>query len=41
MEKLRPAERLEILVLVDNVTDTLSGVPAFVARESPICAVPG
>ncbi|HET6183368.1 MAG TPA: MBL fold metallo-hydrolase [Acetobacteraceae bacterium] len=34
MEKLRPAERLEILVLVDNVTDTLSGVPAFVARES-------
>ena len=30
---LQPADRLEILVLVDNVTDSLSSTPAFVTRE--------
>jgi len=28
-----PADRLEILVLVDNVTDSLSSTPSFVTRE--------
>jgi 7,8-dihydropterin-6-yl-methyl-4-(beta-D-ribofuranosyl)aminobenzene 5'-phosphate synthase len=31
--ELAAAERLEILVLVDNVTDSLSSTPAFVTRE--------
>jgi len=31
--QLSEAERLEILVLVDNVTDSLSSTPAFVTRE--------
>jgi 7,8-dihydropterin-6-yl-methyl-4-(beta-D-ribofuranosyl)aminobenzene 5'-phosphate synthase len=30
---LAEADRVEILVLVDNITDTLSSVPAFVQRE--------
>ena len=30
---LQPADRLEIQVLVDNVTDTLSSAPSFVTRE--------
>ena len=30
---LVPADRLDILVLVDNVTDSLSSVPGFVTRE--------
>lgn len=30
---LAPVERLDILVLVDNVTDSLSSVPPFVTRE--------
>lgn len=30
---LQPTERLEIQVLVDNVTDTLSSTPSFVTRE--------
>jgi 7,8-dihydropterin-6-yl-methyl-4-(beta-D-ribofuranosyl)aminobenzene 5'-phosphate synthase len=30
---LRPVDRLEIQVLVDNVTDSLSRVPPFVTRE--------
>ena len=33
MPTLQPAERLEIQVLVDNVTDTLSSTPSFVTRE--------
>jgi len=33
---LRSCERLEILVLVDNVTDSLSSVPSFVTREWPL-----
>jgi 7,8-dihydropterin-6-yl-methyl-4-(beta-D-ribofuranosyl)aminobenzene 5'-phosphate synthase len=32
---LATAERVEVLVLVDNVTDTLSTTPAFVTREWP------
>jgi 7,8-dihydropterin-6-yl-methyl-4-(beta-D-ribofuranosyl)aminobenzene 5'-phosphate synthase len=32
---LLTAERIEVLVLVDNVTDTLSSAPAFVTREWP------
>jgi 7,8-dihydropterin-6-yl-methyl-4-(beta-D-ribofuranosyl)aminobenzene 5'-phosphate synthase len=32
---LQPAERLEIQVLVDNVTDSLSSTPPFVTREWP------
>ncbi|MGA3401861.1 MAG: MBL fold metallo-hydrolase [Acetobacteraceae bacterium] len=31
---LMPADRIEVLVLVDNVTDLLSSTPAFVTRES-------
>jgi len=31
---LAQAERLEVLVLVDNVTDTLSSTPTFVTREA-------
>jgi 7,8-dihydropterin-6-yl-methyl-4-(beta-D-ribofuranosyl)aminobenzene 5'-phosphate synthase len=31
--RLEPVDRLEIQVLVDNVTDSLSRVPPFVARE--------
>jgi 7,8-dihydropterin-6-yl-methyl-4-(beta-D-ribofuranosyl)aminobenzene 5'-phosphate synthase len=34
--QLTPAERLDILVLVDNVTDSLSSVPGFVTREWPM-----
>jgi len=30
---LRPAKRLEIQVLVANVTDSLSSTPSFVTRE--------
>ena len=30
---LNQADRIEILVLVDNVTDTLSSTPPFVTRE--------
>lgn len=30
---LKPAERLDILILVDNVTDSLSSAPPFVTRE--------
>ena len=33
---LQSCERLEILVLVDNVTDSLSSTPAFVTREWPL-----
>ncbi len=33
MTTMRPVERLEIQVLVDNVTDTLSSAPSFVTRE--------
>jgi 7,8-dihydropterin-6-yl-methyl-4-(beta-D-ribofuranosyl)aminobenzene 5'-phosphate synthase len=33
---LLACERLEILVLVDNVTDSLSSVPSFVTREWPL-----
>ena len=33
MPDLQPVDRLEIQVLVDNVTDTLSSTPAFVTRE--------
>ena len=33
MIRLQPAERLDIQVLVDNVTDSLSSVPSFVTRE--------
>lgn len=33
MPQLQPVERLEIQVLVDNVTDSLSSTPAFVRRE--------
>lgn len=35
MPALATAERVEVLVLVDNVTDTLSTTPAFVTREWP------
>jgi 7,8-dihydropterin-6-yl-methyl-4-(beta-D-ribofuranosyl)aminobenzene 5'-phosphate synthase len=31
---LEPVDRLEILILVDNATDTLSSTPAFVETES-------
>lgn len=34
--ELMQAERLEILVLVDNVTDSLSSTPGFVTREWPL-----
>jgi 7,8-dihydropterin-6-yl-methyl-4-(beta-D-ribofuranosyl)aminobenzene 5'-phosphate synthase len=33
MTSLQPVDRLEIQVLVDNVTDSLSSSPAFVTRE--------
>jgi 7,8-dihydropterin-6-yl-methyl-4-(beta-D-ribofuranosyl)aminobenzene 5'-phosphate synthase len=36
MTNLQPVDRLEIQVLVDNVTDTLSSAPAFVTREWPM-----
>ncbi len=35
MPLLQQAERLEIQVLVDNVTDSLSSTPSFVTREWP------
>lgn len=31
--QLRPADRLDIQVLVDNVTDSLSSTPPWVTRE--------
>ncbi|MDE2581113.1 MAG: MBL fold metallo-hydrolase [Rhodospirillales bacterium] len=36
MTTLAAAERLEVQVLVDNVTDTLSTVPGFVTREQQV-----
>ena len=33
MTELQPVDRLDIQVLVDNVTDSLSSTPAFVTRE--------
>jgi len=30
---MRPVDRIEILVVIDNVTDSLSSVPGFVTRE--------
>jgi len=33
MTTLQPVDRLEIQVLVDNVTDSLSSTPPFVTRE--------
>ncbi|HTW71918.1 MAG TPA: MBL fold metallo-hydrolase [Acetobacteraceae bacterium] len=36
MPGLQPVDRLEIQVLVDNVTDTLSSTPPFVTREAPL-----
>lgn len=33
---LQPVDRLDIQVLVDNVTDTLSSTPSFVTREVPL-----
>ncbi len=36
MLNLQPVDRLEIQVLVDNVTDTLSTTPPFVTRESAL-----
>ncbi|MCU1323485.1 MAG: fold metallo-hydrolase [Acidobacteriaceae bacterium] len=33
MYELEPVDRIEIQVLIDNVTDSLSSTPAFVARE--------
>ncbi len=33
MATLQPVDRLDIQVLVDNITDTLSSTPAFVTRE--------
>jgi 7,8-dihydropterin-6-yl-methyl-4-(beta-D-ribofuranosyl)aminobenzene 5'-phosphate synthase len=35
MPELAAADRIEILVLVDNVTDSLSSVPAYVENEFP------
>ena len=35
MPELAAADRIEVLVLVDNVTDNLSTVPAYVAHEWP------
>ena len=32
--ELRPVDALEVLVLVDNVTDSLSSVPAGVVNEN-------
>src|ERR1700733_3910404 len=34
MTALQPVARLDIQVLVDNVTDTLSSTPPFVTREA-------
>ena len=34
MPDLQPVDRLEVQVLVDNVTDTLSSTPSFVTREA-------
>ncbi len=36
MTSLQPVDRLDIQVLVDNVTDTLSSTPSFVTREWPL-----
>jgi 7,8-dihydropterin-6-yl-methyl-4-(beta-D-ribofuranosyl)aminobenzene 5'-phosphate synthase len=33
MREIRPVDRLEVQVLVDNVTDSLSSTPPFVTRE--------
>ena len=33
MNALQPVDRIEIQVLVDNVTDSLSSTPSFVTRE--------
>src|ERR1700752_2103699 len=33
MPDLQPVDRLDVQVLVDNVTDPLSSTPAFVTRE--------
>lgn len=35
MLELAPADRVEVLVLVDNVTDNLSSVPSYVENELP------
>ena len=35
MRELAPADRVEVLVLVDNVTDTLSSTPSYVENELP------
>lgn len=35
MAELAAADRVEVLVLVDNVTDTLSSVPGYVENELP------
>jgi 7,8-dihydropterin-6-yl-methyl-4-(beta-D-ribofuranosyl)aminobenzene 5'-phosphate synthase len=35
MPTLMEADRLEVQVLIDNVTDSLSSTPAFVTREWP------
>ena len=32
---MRPIDRLEVLVLVDNATDSLSTTPKFVVPEWP------
>src|SRR4051794_1839378 len=34
MGTLAPVDRLEVLILVDNVTDNLSSVPSFVENET-------
>lgn len=38
---LRPVDLLEVLVLVDNVTDSLSTVPAGVANENAMLVKAG
>ena len=35
MREMDAADRVEVLVLVDNVTDNLSSVPAYVDNEVP------
>ena len=35
MSELGVADRVEVLILVDNVTDSLSSVPAYVENEFP------
>jgi len=35
MQAPRPVDRIEITILVDNLTDTLSSTPSFVTREWP------